>query len=97
MLHTKFLGNPCTGSGKDFEGFFIINVRGGHLCHVTQVPRTNFSAAYTLKLHTHFSFDWPSGFREEDKNMKMFAIFKGRPRRWTDGRTTDGRRSMDIL
>ena len=43
MLHTKFRGNWSTGSGKeDFECFFTIYGRGGHLGHVTQMPRINF-------------------------------------------------------
>ena len=43
MLHTKFRGNRPTGSGvEDFEGFFNIYGRGGHLGLVTLMPRTNF-------------------------------------------------------
>ena len=42
MLHTKFRGNRPSGSGEeDFKGFTIYE-RGGHLGHVTEMPRTNF-------------------------------------------------------
>ena len=42
MLHTKFRDNPLAGYGvEDFEGFFNIYGRGGHLGHVTQMPQTN--------------------------------------------------------
>ena len=42
MLHTKFRENRPAGSGEeDFEGFFTIYWRGGHLGHVTQMLRTN--------------------------------------------------------
>ena len=43
MLHTKFRGNRSTVPEKKiFKGFFTIHWRGGHLGHVTQIPRTNF-------------------------------------------------------
>ena len=43
MLHTKFRGNRPAGSGvEDFLRVFTIYKRGGHLGHVTRVPRTNF-------------------------------------------------------
>ena len=55
---------------KIFEGFFTrfftIYGRGGHVGHVTQMPRTNFRSPYTRRLHIKFGFDRPSGFREED-------------------------------
>ena len=36
MLHIKFHRNRPAGSAEeDFEGFFIIYERGGHLGHVT--------------------------------------------------------------
>ena len=43
MLHTKFRENRPAGSGE--EGFlvvFTIYGRGGHLCHVTWISRSNF-------------------------------------------------------
>ena len=53
---------------KIFEGFYHIRAygRGGHLGHVTQMPRTNFRSLYPRRLHIKFGFDWPSGFGEED-------------------------------
>ena len=67
MLHIKFRGNRPAGSGEeDFERVFTIYVHGGHLGHVTQLPRTNFRPPYPRRLHIKFGFDWPSGVREED-------------------------------
>ena len=68
MLHTKFCENRPTGSReKDFlRVFFTIYGRGGHLGHVTQMPRTNFRSPYPRRLHIKFGFDWPSGFEIED-------------------------------
>ena len=43
MLHTKFHGNRSTDSEKeDFVMVFTIYGRGGHLGHVTNMPRKNF-------------------------------------------------------
>ena len=43
MPHTIFRENRSAGSGEeDFEGFFNIYGRGGHLGHVTQLPRQTF-------------------------------------------------------
>ena len=42
MLRTKFRENRPAGSGEDFRRVFIIYGRGGHLGHVTQMPRTKF-------------------------------------------------------
>ena len=43
MLHTKFRGNRPAGSGEeDFEGFFTIYGRGGHLGHVTSIVSPDF-------------------------------------------------------
>ena len=39
MLHTKFRENRPAGSGEDFLRVFTIYGRGGHLGHVTQMPR----------------------------------------------------------
>ena len=66
MLHTKFLGNLPAGSGEDFEGFFTIYGRDGHLGHVTQMLLTKYRSPYPRRLHIKFGFDWQSGFGEED-------------------------------
>ena len=66
MLHAKFRGNQTFGSGEDFLRVFTIYGCGGHLCHVTQMPRKNFCCLYPRRLHIKFVFDWPIGFREED-------------------------------
>ena len=39
MLHTKFHGNRPAGSMEDFLRVFTIYGRGGHLGHVTHMPR----------------------------------------------------------
>ena len=47
MLHTKFRGNRSTGSGEeDFLTDFTMYGRGGHIGHVTQMPRTEFRSLY---------------------------------------------------
>ena len=52
MLHNKFCGNRPAGSGEeDFFRVFTIYGRGGHLGHVTQMPRTNFRSPYPRRLH----------------------------------------------
>ena len=67
MLHTKFRGNLLTGSGEeDFLRVFTIYGRGGHLGHVTKIPRIKFQCHYPRRLHIKFQLDRPSGFREED-------------------------------
>ena len=67
MLHTMFRENRPEGSGEeDFLRNFTIYERGGHLGHVTKMPRTNFCSLYPRRLHIKFGFDWPSGFGEED-------------------------------
>ena len=67
MLHTKFRENRPAGSGEeDFLRVFTIYGRGGHLGHVTQMPRTNFHSPYPRKLHIKFGFDQASSFRGED-------------------------------
>ena len=65
MLHTKFLENRSAGSGEDFLVVFTIYGRGGHLGHVTWIPRSNFCSPYPWLLHIKFHFDLPCGFREE--------------------------------
>ena len=57
---------PLVPEKKIFEGFLTINGHGGHLGHVTQMPRSNFRPPYPRKLHIKFGFNWPSGFGEED-------------------------------
>ena len=66
MLHTKFLGNRPAGSGEDFRRGFIVYGRGGHLGHVTQMPRTKYRSPYPRRIHIKFGFDCQSGFGEED-------------------------------
>ena len=63
MLHTKFRGNRSTGSGEeDFIRVFTIYGRGGHLGHVTHMPRTKFRSPYPRRLHIKFGFERLSGF-----------------------------------
>ena len=81
MLHTKFRGNRPVGSGEDFWRVLTIYGRGGHLGHVTQMPRTKFRSPYLRRLHIKFGFDRPSGFGEEDV--------------WNCLRRTDGRTTTD--
>ena len=66
MLHTKFRENRPAGSEEDFRRVFTIYGCGGHLGHVTQMPQTTFHSPYPRRLHIKFSFDWASGFGEED-------------------------------
>ena len=66
MLHTKFHGNRPTDSTEEiFRRVFTTYGHGGHLGHVTQMPRINFRSPYPKRLHIKFGFDWPSGFRED--------------------------------
>ena len=63
MLHTKFRGNRPAGSGEEvFLSVFTIYGRGGHLGHVTRMPRTKIRSPYPRRLHIKFGFDLPSGF-----------------------------------
>ena len=66
MLHAKFPDHRTSGSGEDFFKVFTIYGRGGHLGHVTWTIYTNFRSPFPRRLHIKLSFDWPSGFREED-------------------------------
>ena len=67
MLHSKFRENRPIGSGEeDFLRVFTIYGRGGHLGHVTQMPRTKYRSPYSRRLHIRVGFDRPSGFEEED-------------------------------
>ena len=65
MLHSKFGENRPAGSGEDFSRVFTIYGRGGHLCHVTQMPPTKYRSPYPRRLHIKFGIDWQSGFGEE--------------------------------
>ena len=46
---------------------------GGHLGHVTQMPRSNFRSPYLRRLHIKFGFDRASGFGQVVLE-KMFEI-----------------------
>ena len=59
MLHTNFRENQPAGSGEDFCMVFTIYGRGGHLGHVTQMPRTKYRSPYPRRLHIIFGFDRP--------------------------------------
>ena len=64
-----------------FEGVFTIYGCGGHLGHVTQMPRTKYRSPYPRRLHIKYGFDLPSGFGE---------VFFEHCERRTDGRRLDG-------
>ena len=66
MLHAKFQNHRTSGSGEKIFKVFTIYGCGGHLGHVTQMPRTKFRSPYPRRLHIKFGFDRPCGFREED-------------------------------
>ena len=66
MLHTKFHGNPSTGSREeDFWRVFTIYGRGSHLGHVTSIMSINFHFLVPESLHIKFGFDLPCGFWEK--------------------------------
>ena len=84
MLHTKFRENRPTGSGEeDFWRVFTIYGPGGHLGHVTQMPRTNFRSPLP-KEAPHKIWLW-SGKRFWRR--RCLSIVND------DGRRTDGRRT----
>ena len=63
MLHTKLRGNRPAGSGEeDFEGFFTIYGRGGHLGHVTSIMSSDFHFLVPESFHTKFGSDRHSSF-----------------------------------
>ena len=63
MLHAKFRGNrPARSVEEDFEGFFTIYGRGGHLGHVTNILSSDFHFLVPESFHTKFSSDRHSGF-----------------------------------
>ena len=55
---------PPVREKKNLKGFDIYG-RGGHLGHVTQMPKSNLHSPYTRRLYIKFGFDRPSSFREE--------------------------------
>ena len=66
MLHTKFCWNQSASAGEeDFGRVFTIYGRGGHLGHVTKIPRTNLCSTYPRSLHIKFHFNRPSGIRQD--------------------------------
>ena len=70
MLHTKFRENRPAGSGEEnFLRVYTIYGRGGHLGHVTQMPRTNFRYPYPRRLHIKFGL-----VRQAVLEKKMFEI-----------------------
>ena len=50
---------------KILDRVFTIYRRGGHLGHVTKMPRTNFRSPYPRRLHIKFGIDPASGFGED--------------------------------
>ena len=55
MQHTKFHGNrPAESREEDFEGFFTIYGRVGHLGHVTSIMSSNFHFLVPESFHTKF-------------------------------------------
>ena len=74
---------------KVFERVFTIYGRGGHLGHVTKMPRTKFRPPpYPRRGSIKFGFDWPIGFGEED----LWALWRTDD---DDGRRTDDGRTPD--
>ena len=66
MLHTKAQVQwPFGSREEDFLSVFPIYRHGGHLGHVTQMPRTIFRSPDPWRLHMKFGFKWHSGFGEE--------------------------------
>ena len=84
MLHAQFHGNRPAGSREeDFWRVFTIYGRGGHLGHVTQMPRTNFRSPYPSRLHIYLAL-----IGQAVSEKKMFEIVD-------DGRTTDDGQTPD--
>ena len=86
MLHNKFRGNQSAGSGEeDFWRVFTIYGRGGHLGHVT--PDATNKLSFPLpKEAPHKIWLWLAKRFRRRRCLKM----------WTDGRTTDGRRTPEL-
>ena len=73
MLNTKYHGNRPGGSGEeDFEGFFTIYGRGGHLGHVTSIMSSDFHFLIPESLYTKKGLDRHSSFRENP--VRFFVI-----------------------
>ena len=66
---------------KTDNTFFDSFVRFVSFVYFQSTKNINFLGDYPLAIPTKFGSNWPSGFREEDKNVKAY----GRQRR----RTTD--------
>ena len=76
MLHTKFNGKQSTSSRLEgFSRVFTIYGRGGHLGHVTQMPRTNFRSPYPRRLHINLAL---IGHAVSDKKMFETIVNAGR-------------------
>ena len=67
LLHEKFHGHRTISSvGEDFEGFYHKwTCRPSWSCDLYHLYKLSFQLPKEAP-HTQFSFDWPSGFREED-------------------------------
>ena len=74
MLHTRFRENWPASSVEDFSRVYTIYGRGGHLGHVTQMPRTNFRSPYPRRLHIKFGFVRPSGFGIVNDGHRTMSI-----------------------
>ena len=55
---------PLAPERRFLKGFYHI-WSGGHLGHVTQMPRKDFCITYPNSLHIKFDIDWPSGLLED--------------------------------
>ena len=62
MLRTKFLEIGPSVPEKNFEGFFSIYRRGGHLGHVTSIMSSDFHYLVPESIHTKFGLDRHSSF-----------------------------------
>ena len=62
-MQSFFEIGPPVPEKKIFEGFTIYG-HGGHLGHVTWIIYIHIGYPHPM-LHIKFSFDWPSGFRED--------------------------------
>ena len=63
MLQAKFQDHRTSGSGEDdFQSFFTIYGRGGHLGHVTSIVSSDFHFLVLESFHTKFGSDWHYSF-----------------------------------
>ena len=68
MLHSEFKDHQTSGSGEDdFLRFSPLYWHGGYLGHVTKTIFMKLRFPFPRRLHIILGFDWPSGFREEDR------------------------------